>query len=441
MCELCQRLLFYTLVHKLQWGVIFIFGRGPWYRSRMGDFTEGLHPRDQGGKFATKEGAPAAAKRATETGDRRERETLAKVTAAKGRAKEDADLDAYKLKAAEHPICYEKTEPPPEGIDEYKPDVTEDADGDGVTDAARVGLGGRETSPPSHVPRLPNLTREEREIETRFADYYEKNPQAVVDEYQRQLSEGKIGDAPNVYATDDAKLLSPDYNPKDKSDDEIKEARSRNNVLVHQVANAVVKTAFLQKLDELKRLPPDDPKRNILVTSGGVAAGKGYAIGNVAEAKELQAKVGAVWDAAGEQNGTENPWVREECAKRGLNPVFLFVDADPEVTWASKDRGVVERAGKKGRMVDARLFADSYDIGAKNFHAFFQAHKSDTDFILIDSRGSPPGRVTEFPKAALEARADYVYAKASKAIDENEAIKPAVRRGASIGRRIWGPPT
>jgi hypothetical protein len=382
----------------------------------MVDWREELHPRHLG-KFAAKEAAEESAALST----------LARIHGDR----------AYRAQAADHPIVHEPTTPPPEGRAAYSPDVHKDENDDGIADRSRVGLGGRETCPPGEIPRLPNLTPEEREVESRFADAYERDPQAMVDAY-RKVAESEH----HVYNTDDAKLLSPDYNPPkelglDKS--AVNDMRSRNNVLVHQTANAVAKTAFLQRLDEL----PEGSQ--VLVTAGGCAAGKGFAIGHVEQAAALAPHVGATWDAAGEQNSTENPWILDECRARGLKPIFTFVDADPEARWSSDHpHGVLERAAGKGRMVDARLFADSYGEGAKNFAAFHAAHADDPDvgFILIDARtdSAVPRLLTDFPEAALHVDSDELYANVSRVVDEKLDVAPAIRRGATIGRRIWGGP-
>jgi len=339
-------------------------------------------------------------------------------------------------------IVHEETVPPPKGVPVLDPDPMADRNKDGVSDAARVGLCGTCTAPPGKVPRLPHLTADERAAETRFADAFEADPDGVAEAYRAKLRSREIGDAPNVYATDDAKLLSPDYNPSGVDEAGVKEGRGRYNTAVHQTANAIVKHAFLKQLDELEKLPKDDPKRSVLITSGGVASGKGYALGNVKDASEVAKQVGAVWDAAGEQNATENPWVLDELKKRGLKGVFVFVDSDPGETWENPKRGVVERAKKVGRMVDARLFADSYAVGAKNFKAFHDKHKDDdaASFIVLTSRTNPPSRVEEVPKEALALDADKIYARTSKVIDDREDLPPVVRRGASTGRRIWGSP-
>ena len=345
-----------------------------------------------------------------------------------------------KLKLPDNPITREATVAPPG--EAYDPDPNADKDKDGVTDSARVGICGTCTAPPADIPRLPNLTADERDAEARFADAFEDKPDALVDEYVRRLNSKdpaeRVGDAPNVFSTDDAKLLSPDYNPD--SDPAAKlDAKGRYNVVVHQTANAIAKRAFLRKLDELAALPEGDPRRSVLVTAGGVAAGKGYALGNVEETKALAGAVGAVWDSAGEQNGTENPWVLEEAKKRGLKATFVFVDSNPKETWENPKRGVIERARKQGRMVDARVFADSYAIGARNFAAMHAKHKDDkdADFVILSSRAGEPKRVDSMPEEALKQDEDQIYAQSLEAIHAVPNLPPSVKRGGTIGQRIW----
>jgi len=380
----------------------------------MAEWREELYRRDRG-RFATKEG---------------EREAAAIATLADVR-----NMRSFRERAAAHPIVHEPTTPPPGDRAAYTPDIRRDDNDDGIADRSRVGLGGRDTCPPGEIPRLPNLTEHERAVESHFADAYERDPQAKVDEYRATVKN-------NVFNTDDAKMLSPDYNPPKElghTREEVNDLRSRNNVLVHQTANAVAKTAFLQRLDELPS------GSSVLVTAGGCAAGKGYAIGHVEQAKALESIVGATWDAAGEQNSTENPWILDECRARGLKPIYTFVDADPLARWSSDHpHGVIERAAGKGRMVDARLFADSYAEGSKNFAAFHAAHKDDADvgFILIDARtdSATPRLLENFPEVALRADSDEIYAQASRIVDEKLDLNPAIRRGATVGRRIWGAP-
>lgn len=351
--------------------------------------------------------------------------------------------------------------PPPEGEEitpsesccEYDVNPEADDNGDGIADFSRVGVPAWSVPPPPKViPRMPNLTGPEREAETRFANAFLDHPEEMIAEYDRGRNnvvghdkDGKpiyeIGDAPNIFNTDDCKLLSPDYNPQGGSLEDNLSAKGVFNLAVHQTANALAKRAFLKYLDDqVSKLPPE--RRFVLVTSGGVAAGKGYALQNVPDTKSLSDQAGAIWDAAGEQNATENPWVLEECEKRGLKAIFAFIHADPKETWENPKRGVVERAGKKGRMVDARLFADSYTIGAKNFKAFSDKHKGNQNaqFLFFDNRGDPK-LVNDVPEDALNASSDELYENASRVLQERAAtLKPSVLRGGTIGQRVWGKP-
>jgi len=242
-----------------------------------------------------------------------------------------------------------------------------------------------------------------------------------------------------IFETDAAKALMPEWTRPDLPPDEKgkpihperAQARALYNTALHQTANAVVKRAFMRRLDEIAKMP--EGQRKILVTSGGVAGGKGSALG---ARPELAQSVAATWDAAGEQNGTENPWLMEECEKRGIKPVFLFVAADPLATWP----GAVDRAKSIGRMVDARLFADSYAHGAKNFSAFHEKNKDRASFVFAKAKkGDPVQFLDQMPPEALSMDAEVLYGQAMQYIQSKAAeLPPHIVSGATAGSRIWG---
>jgi hypothetical protein len=326
------------------------------------------------------------------------------------------------------PIMAEPTVPPAVGPP-YSPDPTEDADGDGVTDRAVVGVAANEVPPPpAHVPRLPNLTADERAVESSFADKYEADPDGMAKQYLDDVKSGRANaDGTNIFGTDDTKYLAGFGGDKDKA--------AQYNTAIHQTANAIAKRAFVMRLDELKDAPEE--QRTVLVTAGGCAAGKGYALGKVRETQSMAAKVGAVWDSAGEQNGTENPWILAECAKRNIRVAFVYVHADP----ASAYKRAISRANEKGRMIDARVFADSYAIGGRNFHQFMRRNAQNplASFHVIDAERPAPARVATLPRRAYTMRSRPLW---KKALDTTSAmqgqLKPSVIRGAVAGTRIWG---
>jgi phage portal protein BeeE len=368
------------------------------------EFREEEHPRDSDGRFVEAAG---------EGGEGREARPF--------RSQEDV------AQIASEPVTKPSNAQPA-----FDPDPTADADNDGVTDAARVGVPADDVPPPPSVPRLPNLTEDERIVENLFALRYESNPDALAREYlEYAKQQGK-------FETDAAKMLDPNWNPpkegkESRTDEETKEARARYNLALHQTANAIAKRAFLMHLDTLK------PGDKVLVTVGGVGAGKGYALKNVMP--ELSKQVQAVWDSAGDQNATENPWVLEEAEKRGLKATFVYVHNDPKSAWAgppdNPSRGVLFRANDEGRMVDAAVFADSYVLGARNHNNFYRQNKDKADFVFIDNT-SKPTRIEGVPREALRWSRGRIHAEARSFLRANaDRIKPAVKRGALAGIRIW----
>lgn len=337
----------------------------------------------------------------------------------------------------------------------YKPDLSAKNKTTRVVDHARVGVPAMDVPPPPAIPRLPNLSKKQRKVESRFADAFEKDPDKMVGKYLKALRKRKVGVEPNIFATDDVKALNPDWNPSaigvgEKLDEETKTAMAKYNTAIHQTANAIAKRAFLVYLDDVVAKLPED-KRSVLVTNGGCAAGKGSTLARSTDPDDphygmlpASEQVGAIWDAAGEQNATENAWIYTECKKRGIKVTCAYVWADPKDTWEASDRGVIRRAMKKGRMVDARLFADSYAEGAKNMKQFVDQyeHSEGLDFVFIDNRSkSDPKLLTSFPDETLKWNAETIYADAVKSLkSHSDDLDPALVKGGLNGEKIWGPP-
>ena len=323
-----------------------------------------------------------------------------------------------------------KTAPPPGH--HYDPDVEHKKDG--ITLAARVGVPADSLPPPPKIGRLPNLTDYERQVETNFIQAYEADPDGVASSFRSIVTKTtKPGDPP-TFGTDDAKVLTDAWDAPDMPLETRSQNRATLNVALHQTANAIAKRAFVQHLDTLQ------PGDEVMVTVGGCGAGKGFALKNVPDALEMKKRSKVVWDSAGDQNATENPWILEEAQKRGLKVNYVYVHADPRTQWAHPERGVVKRAGdpNDGRMVDAKVFADSYAIGAENHQAFHQQHKDNPNarFVFLENKGKPtllPG----VPKEALGVDRKELADFASRTVAEMD-VPAHVKRGALIGARIWG---
>lgn len=340
---------------------------------------------------------------------------------------------------------------------DYKPDVTADNDGDGVTDAARVGVPAKQTPPPpKRLPRISGLKGKSKAAEEELSTKFEKDPRQMSQQVRKLFYDIALGKAKEKQAeaekelgrpvplgkiipefgTDDAKSLSKYWagGELDKDPEKRAENRSTLNIALHQAANAITKRGFI---DELDTLPEGS---NILVTVGGCGAGKGYALKNVPEAVKLKQQSSVVWDSAGDQNATENVWIQKEAEKRGLNVTYFFVNADAQNQWANPKIGVVARAKdtKDGRMVGAKVFADSYAIGAKNHQKFYERNKTNPNakFMFVQT-GKDIYEIPGIPKESLNLDRKALEDFAVKTIQDQNDLPARIREGALQGQKIW----
>lgn len=334
------------------------------------------------------------------------------------------------------------TPPPPVHKSEifggsHNPMVDADPNHDGVTDRARVGVPAFAVPPPpKKIPRIPGLKGVAAKSEEHFASEFEKDPQKLIDDAVIMFTAMAEPGSPATFETDACKNLSPYW--KSLELNENLEQRSKNratlNTSLHQTANAIAKNAFLKHLDTL----PEGSE--ILVTVGGCGAGKGFALKGVPQALELKKRAAVVWDSAGDQNATENPWILQEARKRGHKVSYVYVHSDPKVSWADPGRGVVKRAGdpNDGRMVDAMVFADSYAIGAKNHAAFAAKHATDSDVTCVFLKnGNPPILSGTMPPEALTIDRYELAKFAVDTIHNSPDIPEHVRQGALAGTTLW----
>ncbi len=333
-----------------------------------------------------------------------------------------------------------KTEPK-FNVNDYKPNVEADTNNDGITDAARVGLPGDVVPPPpKKIPRIKGLKGKQLKAETNLARRWEKDHRKMTQEAKqlaRQISRLKDGaDGPVTYGTDDLKALSPYWSSEklDKDPEARATNRSTLNIALHQTANAYTKAAFLSELDDL----PEGS--NVLVTVGGCGAGKGYALKMVPEAQKLKDKCSVIWDSAGDQNATENVWIQKEAERRGLNVSYLFVNADAKTQWANKQFGVVQRAKdlEDGRMVGAKVFADSYALGPKNHQKFYEKNKDNpnANFMFLQT-GKEIKQIPGIPPEALNVDRKAIEQFAVYTVEEQPDLPARIREGALQGQEIW----
>lgn len=322
----------------------------------------------------------------------------------------------------------------------YVPDINKDEDGDGIPDYSRVGVPANEV--PTKVPRLPNLSPEERMVESLAISQFEAAPDSYAETYQQMLEFGASQSSdPNfgkTFNTDNAKdtLISYARGPNE---------RAKFNYAVHQVSNAIAKRAFSKYLDEHAQ-----PGGTVLVTAGGVSAGKGFALENNPAVQAVANQSVAIWDSAGEQNGIETDWVIKQAEARGMKVEVAFIDAGASAEAEPKNMGsplyrCVKRAKKIGRMCDAQLIADSYEVGAKNMVSTMRKYGNDGEVKFHVIKPGPGGKgfdVSDKPPRVpngnkiRENMVNFIRGGAS-AVFGGKVPEPVVST-ALWHQRVWG---
>lgn len=275
------------------------------------------------------------------------------------------------------------------------------------------------------VPRQQKLSEAERAEETRFADWAQKNVGAASDGAKKLAEAIGTPDQP-IFEVDAMKRLLPEYGPGSKpASPEEKAYRLEMNHALHPTAVAVARLGFQERLDVLALLPDGHPSKQVFVTSGGCAAGKGDLTGIVKDAMGDRAKFGAVWDAAGEGDAGENSWVLRAATERGIKVVFGYAEADPTTRFQS----VLERAEGSGRVVDVMTFINSYSDGAAAFKTFMDSpeYKAAVAAGNAEAFGIAPG---EFNRASLTDKSQKAYPD----------VKPLNEPGAAFGAQHVGDP-
>lgn len=254
------------------------------------------------------------------------------------------------------------------------------------------------------VPRQQRLSESERAEETRFADWVQRNVGAASDG-ARKLAESIGNPDQPIFEVDAMKRLLPEYGSGGKpATPEERAYRLEMNHALHPTAVAIARLGFQERLDVLARLPDGHPSKQVFVTSGGCAAGKGDLTGIVQNAMGERAKFGAVWDAAGEGDAGENAWVLRAATERGIKVVFGYAEADPVTRYQS----VLERAGLSGRVVDVMTFINSYSDGAAAFKSFLDSPEYRTAVAegRAEAFGIAPG---EFNRGSLTDKSQKAY--------------------------------
>lgn len=322
--------------------------------------------------------------------------------------------------------------------------------GRGMTKASIVGVPGNEI--PEKVPRLSGISSEQKKIENDFAQNWEDKTkrEAAVSKLKKMFTDE---DGVMTIETDKVKELDPNWGTKSrikelsnkvKNGEATSAERSElngylsyqqeNNTVLHQTANVLAKEVFRREMSERKARGEDV---DVLVTSGGCAVGKGFGLEKMGREmirknttnKKLvdgydrdttPSKNMIIWDSAGDQNGTELPWVASQGAR---HTTFVHTVGDAVKNASNEKSGLVQRAIDKGRMVDATVYAQSYSIGNHNFSQFYENNKNNKSFSFYKVEnpgvGNGPTKLVDVDKRSKFEDIDITGDSASKLVKRN----------------------
>ncbi len=336
------------------------------------------------------------------------------------------------------------------------------------------------------VPRLKGLTPSQEKVENEFAQNWEdpKKREKALAEVERQAIEkgNKDYSGTPAFETDGIKQLDPrwgkdsDLKPLTKQEsaykqklefesrlnagekltnketeyynsikdtkpltakqqaqiDSVRQYRAINNSVLHQTANAVAKKAFENYMDK-------NPGKEIIVTLGGCASGKGFGLENPGAVKGthngksmtdlIGGKNKVIWDSAGDQGGDEMNWIAN-VAKKANSKVTVIYTVAPSTASA---KNAIVRVQAQGRLVAAQTFNESYtktEVNYKNFKAANETNPNYT-FVMINNPGAGNGSPSIVTKNPYKNVSDSQMKSLIKS--EIQDLPQQLRDAANIG--------
>lgn len=227
------------------------------------------------------------------------------------------------------------------------------------------------------IEKRKNLSREEREVEARFAKYLEDHTEEAIARYKE-----KFGKEIN---TDNGRELSKDYAPEGigVTGPKTKAARLTWGDAVHEPASALVKEIYRQ---ELKKPAGADQLNRVIFTAGGTAAGKTTAIRYMPEIANVAKYAQIIYDTT---LSSLRPSIKkiEQALKAGKTVSIVYVHRDPIEALVN---GVITRAEEIGRTVVLDGFLKAHIGAPKVLLHVAQRYKDDPRVkisVIDNSRG------------------------------------------------------
>jgi hypothetical protein len=274
------------------------------------------------------------------------------------------------------------------------------------------------------IPRAPNLSPEERTIETRLADKIYQDPQMAMDEYS------KLKDTANgrILNTDNARELSADYAANN-------DAKSKYSAAVHEPASWLTKWMYEQKL---KQPPAENQRPMVLFTAGGTGAGKTTAIENIPEMSSMADRSQIIFDT--NMNGYKSSKTKiDQALDAGKEVGVVYVYRDPIEALVN---GALPRAMRMGRTVPIGEHLKTHVESAATIRKLADeyADNPNVNFQVIDnSLGKGKAAVSSLDTIRPE-RYNLTIDDLKSALDDayaNNRISEAVYRG-TLGSHFGG---
>lgn len=197
------------------------------------------------------------------------------------------------------------------------------------------------------IEKRKNLTKEEREVEARFAKYLEDHTEDALAQYRKLFG--------NESNTDNASELSKDYAPEGvgATDPKTNAARIKWGRAVHEPATALVKEFYKR---ELKKPAGPNALNLVVFTAGGVAAGKSTSLKQFPELTDRAKRAQIVVDSTLSSLKAANRMIGK-ALEAGKSVNIFYVHRDPMESFVN---GALKRAKENGRSLPLDYYLNTH---------------------------------------------------------------------------------
>jgi len=244
------------------------------------------------------------------------------------------------------------------------------------------------------IQKAKQLSREEREVEARFAKYLEENTDDAIARYQ-----AKYGKEIN---TDNARELSQDYAPggMDADDARTRAARARWSSAVHEPSSALTKEIYRR---ELKKPAAQKERSQVIFTAGGAGSGKTTGIQQIAGLGHAVAAAQIVYDTTLSSLRSSMERISQGL-DAGKTVSIIYVYRDPIDSLVG---GALPRAERNGRTLPLEAFLETHVGAPEVLLKVAETYKGDKrlEIAIIDnSRGRGKAAVADLAFVQAVAR-------------------------------------